>query len=76
MSETGSAYEDIEKWFCCIKKLRKDHSLSQKEMAERLGVSVYTIRKIEKGCLPQRISAAVLIRVYREFSIKPSEQFR
>ena len=58
-----------------IKKLRKEHGLSQKEMAQKLGIGSKSISMLEKGILPPRLSATVLIRIYQTYGIKPSDMF-
>lgn len=76
MSEIIDTQKDIENRMLFVQQLRKDRHLSQKEMARILGVGVGTVRKIERGIFPERISCPVLVNIYREFGIKPSEQFR
>lgn len=44
-------------------------------MAKLLGIGVGSLTKIEKGELPQRLSANIIYRIYKEFGIKPSDQF-
>ena len=55
--------------------LRKEHGLSRREMAQRLGMSVGTLNKIESGRLPARLKVDVLGRVQVSFHIPISEQF-
>ncbi len=76
MSEIIDTQKDILNWIHFVQKLRKEKHLSQKKMARILGVGVGTVRKIEKGIFPERISCTVLMNIYREFGIKPSDQFR
>ena len=45
---------------------RKQHAISQREMAKRCGVSPTTIERIEKGGEPSTIIAGKLERVIRE----------
>ena len=58
-----------------INKLRKTNNLSQKEMAKELKIGVKTLSKIERGILPPRLSASVLIDIYFHFGVRPSELF-
>ena len=58
-----------------ITALRKQHSLTKSEMANRLGISVYTYRTIEKGILPPRLSSDIIFQIWLEFHISPKEQF-
>ena len=55
--------------------LRKKNGLAKKDMAKLLGIGVGSLTKIEKGELPQRLSANIIYRIYKEFGIKPSDQF-
>ena len=58
-----------------IKYLRKKHGLTQSKMAEHLGVSVYCIRKLEKGIFPPRLTIDILYSIYEVFCISPSKIF-
>lgn len=49
--------------------LRKHHGLSKKEMANRLGIGLWSLNKIEKGELPPRLYCDVIFAVYRNFGI-------
>ena len=59
-----------------IVRLRKKNGLSCKVMAKRLGVSEKTIRALESGVLPPRLSCAILFRIEREFGVSPKEMFQ
>lgn len=62
--------------FCCnIAYLRKKHGMTQAEMAKILDVGVGTVRKLEHGIIPPRLSAAVVCRVSDHFHIHPSTLF-
>ena len=62
--------------FCYqIKRIRKENKLTQKEMAHKLGVSVSTLSKIEKGIIPPRLSCSILFCVQKEFGIQPKDLF-
>lgn len=47
-----------------IRCLRKHYNLTQKEMADILGVSVSSIRRIEKGVLPRCVNSSSIRRQY------------
>ena len=71
---------EIEKEECLvfvrnIAYLRKKNGLSKRKMANLLGIGVYSITKIEKGIFPQNLNADVIYNIYKEFGIRPSEQF-
>ena len=55
--------------------LRKVHRLSQKEMAQIMGVSVYCVRKAEQGIFAQSLTAQALVNLSRHFHIRPSSFF-
>ena len=55
--------------------LRQQHHLSQKQMAERLGISVYAIRKLERGSVSESITIDTVYAIYKQFGIKPADQF-
>ena len=64
------------KVFCeNIKAIRKQKSLSKKEMAKRLGIGVKSLDSIENGIVPPRLSSAILFKIYYEFGFTPSEIF-
>ena len=49
--------------------------MTQREMAHKLGISISTLTKIEKGIIPPRLSCSILFRVQREFGIHPKDLF-
>lgn len=58
-----------------ISTLRAEKGLSQKEMAEKLGISVQSLRNLEQGKLPPRWGCAVFFRIYQVYGIKPKDLF-
>lgn len=65
-------------WLCFSERiglLRRQHGLSKREMAKKLRISVASLEKIEKGELPPRLSARIVLCVYQEFGIPPHKQF-
>ena len=58
-----------------ITLLRKRHGLSKKEMAKLLGIGIWSLNKIERGELPPRLNANVILAVYRQFGVRPSMLF-
>ena len=58
-----------------LRRLRKEANLTKKEMARKLGISVYLLSQIEKGKVSNRITVNLILRVYSEFKILPSELF-
>lgn len=58
------------KQFCDnVYKLRKLAGLSQKKMAQLLGIGIYSLRKIERGTLPPRVSVDIFFRLRNAFHI-------
>ena len=58
-----------------LKKIRMDNGLSKVKMAQRIGIGIKSLIMLEKGILPPRLGASVLIGIYREFGVLPSEMF-
>ena len=58
-----------------IKWLRKRDKLSKKQMARILGIGMVSMNKIEKGKVPYRLGANVIIAVYQHFGILPTVLF-
>ena len=58
-----------------IRELRQRHNLSQREMAALLGVGVHTLRQLEAGRVPPRVSVRIVYRIYDAFGIPPAAQF-
>ena len=49
--------------------LRKQHNLTQKQMAQTLGIGITTWRQIEQGIMPPRLSSLVVYRAADAFGI-------
>ena len=61
-------------FFCKnVKKIRKKNKLTQKEMAKILGIGIVSLSAIERGRIPPRLKADIVIKIYRNFGILPSE---
>ena len=61
---------EIETFCKNIRALRRHHSLTQREMAEILDVSVGAVRSLEGGIIPPRMKIDVLIRASRFFKLE------
>ena len=65
--------EQINIWkttFCNnIRYLRKTHGLTQAQMADIMGVSISTVRLLENGTLPKRLSYVVLFPLCEYFDL-------
>ena len=55
--------------------LRKQHGLSQKEMAKMLSIAPSSLSKIEKGELPPRLCVLVPFRISCRFGIPTQALF-
>ncbi len=63
--------------FCMnVRSLRLLHKLSQKEMAQALGIGVKSLQKIEAGEIPPRLGADVLFAIHNRFRIPISNLFK
>ena len=58
-----------------IRILRERNSLSQRKMADQLGIGIYSLRMIEKGILPPRLDWLVVLRIHEQFHILPEKIF-
>lgn len=55
--------------------IRKKNGLTQKEMAKRIGIGINTLRQLEKGIIPSRVSVGLIFNISNEFNIEPHELF-
>ena len=58
-----------------VSYLRRKNNLSQREIANKLSISVETLRKLESGTIPKRVGVESLWCIYKEFNIPLSKQF-
>ena len=56
-----------------VKFLRECYGFTQTEMAKKMGIGVKSLRKIENGEVPPRLSCIVLFTIQREFGIEPTK---
>ncbi|MBQ3604103.1 MAG: helix-turn-helix transcriptional regulator [Clostridia bacterium] len=56
-------------------RLRKENKLTQKEMADKLGISISSLRKLENGIVTPRLTINIIFNASKEFSIEPYELF-
>lgn len=60
------------RYFCeNVYRLRCGAGLTQKEMAQVMGIGLYSLRKLESGSLPPRLGVDVFFRLHRRFGIPP-----
>ena len=65
--------EQIKNFCANVKTLRKKYGLSKEEMAKILHIGAKSLTIIESGTLPVRLSANIVIQIYRSFGILPSD---
>lgn len=58
-----------------VKFLRENNNLSKKEMAKILGIGIGSLTKLEKGEIPERMGANVIINICDYFHILPNKLF-
>lgn len=58
-----------------LRFLRKKHGLSQKELADTLQIGLSSLRLLERGILPSRLSCEVLFDLSDHFRIPMSRLF-
>lgn len=58
-----------------VVKLRQERGFTKKKMAAKLGISIATLTKIERGTVPPRTGVEILYRIHNEFGVLPSELF-
>ena len=56
-----------------IKRLREQHKLSKKQMAEIMGVGTKTLTSIENGVIPPRARADIILKICDYFCINAQE---
>lgn len=49
--------------------IRKENNISKKRMAEILGISIYTLNKIENGILPPKLKVDVIFNIKNYFNV-------
>lgn len=55
--------------------IRQQYRLSQKQLAQCLGISVGSLRTLEKGILPPRLSVAFIFQIQKLYHIPPGKLF-
>lgn len=58
-----------------IYTLRVQNQLSQQEMAQKLRISLSALQKIEQGFPPLQMRCGMLLKIQKEFGIKPKDLF-
>ena len=58
-----------------VREIRLKNNLSKKEMAKILGIGVGSLNLIEKGIIPERLSAEVIVNICINFKVSASSLF-
>ncbi len=58
-----------------MKFIRESNSLSKKEMAKILNISIYSLNKLEKGNIPKNLPVDIIFAVMHHFKISPAQLF-
>lgn len=53
-----------------IKRIRKNHRLSKREMAAKLGISVDCLKKLENGYISDNIPCSIFDEIEKNFRIE------
>lgn len=72
--KTTAHSDEIGNFLYNIELLRKVSGLTMKKMASLLEIGVDSLRRIEKGELPPRLSVTLFFRIYDCFGILPKDQ--
>ncbi len=76
MESKGKDKRDELKVLCTnICYLRKKNGLTQREMAERLNISLYSLRMIERGIIPKNLSCEILYYLQLHFFLDIADLF-
>ncbi len=67
--------DEINNFINNIAFLREKNGLSKKERANVLNISIYTLNKIERGELPEKLSVEIVFNLQKHFKISPEKQF-
>ena len=59
-----------------IKTIRQQLGITQREMAKICNIGIVSLRKIENGIFPQRLTVEPLIKICRVFEILPYKLFQ
>ena len=58
-----------------ICRARKESAMSQKQLADIMGISVATLKKLENGEVPPRMKVTAILRFCKQFGLKPNQAF-
>lgn len=75
MKSDQKLFNERQNFLFNLAALRKQHNLTQKQMAHTLGISITTWRMIERGIMPPRLSTAVVYNAADAFGIPAARLF-
>ncbi len=67
---------EIESFCTNILALRKKYNLTQRQMARKLHIGVLSLRRLEHGTIPPRMTVEVLYYINMEFRIGADQMFQ
>lgn len=76
MEKHKKAGESLENFCRNVRRLRLLHQLSQNQMAQVMRIGVKSLRKIESGVIPPRLSCEVLCYLQNAFGVPRETLFR
>ena len=75
MKSDQKLFNERQNFLFNLAALRKQHHLTQKQMAHILGIGVHSWRMIERGEMPPRLSARVVLTASDAFGIPTTKLF-
>lgn len=72
--KTNKTEEQLKNFACNVAWLRKTFGYSKKKMAQIMGISVWSLNKLERGEIPPRLEVDVVVAIARHFGLMPSAQ--
>lgn len=76
MEKHKEAGEGLQNFCRNVRRLRLLHQLSQNQMAQLMRIGVKSLRKIESGVIPPRLSCEVLCYLHNAFDVSTETLFR
>lgn len=75
MKPEQNLFNERQNFLFNLAALRKQHHLTQKQMAHILGIGIHSWRMIERGIMPPRLSTEVVYNAADAFGIPAARLF-
>ena len=75
MKSDQKLFNERQNFLFNLEALRKQHHLTQKQMAQILGIGIHSWRMIERGIMPPRLSTEVVYNAADAFGIPAARLF-